>query len=421
MNDSVNQGAESGQSVTNDIEDQKTYIAQARGAVEADSAAIRATKERFENDRILAETSYNSLNTALSALEASINEATKKYEEFKNLGSELAGIKSSAEQAKTDVDADIQAIKQSKIDFEELATDTQGKADELQAAQKGLETIINDIKQKHDSISALHTRLLEDTKNENGDITAESIQTAIAKLNSSIKAQFISSNQKIKEIESDFANLKSKLQDEIHSLLPGAGAAGLAFAYFDAKGRYGSTPYRSTNSGNQKWGKLWHIVCNALNGAFYYALFILPLVAIFYIFVPHDLFNVHDLSGQETLEKLSHLDPKIFFYRIVISAPLALISYFGFSTIRLNRRLYEEYNHKQRVMELYRSFKEQIDGEGTVEQKQALIHIMLSVVGSKPSLVMSEYENDLMGFLDSLKGKNSTIQPEDGAIPNATP
>ncbi len=77
----------------------------------------------------------------------------------------------------------------------------------------------------------------------------------------------------------------------------------------------------------------------------------------------------------------------------MLSLPLAAISAFGWSSIRLYRRLYEEYNHKQRVMQLYHSFKDEIgDSE---EHKNALLAIMLSAVGDKPSLAMHHYDKNI--------------------------
>ena len=45
--------------------------------------------------------------------------------------------------------------------------------------------------------------------------------------------------------------------------------------------------------------------------------------------------------------------------------------------------MYEQYNHKQRVMELYVSFKREVDANGNDEQKEKLITIMLDSVAEK--------------------------------------
>lgn len=72
----------------------------------------------------------------------------------------------------------------------------------------------------------------------------------------------------------------------------------------------------------------------------------------------YDLFNAFKEAPKE-------FNMDFWLFRSSLSIPMAAISLFGWSSIRLYRRLYEEYNHKQRVMQLYHSFKEQIDENGT--------------------------------------------------------
>lgn len=69
--------------------------------------------------------------------------------------------------------------------------------------------------------------------------------------------------------------------------------------------------------------------------------------------------------------------------RFLIVLPLATLSGFGFASLQNYRKLYEAYNHKQRVMELYGSFSEEIKANGDDEQKKALLTIMLNTVASK--------------------------------------
>jgi hypothetical protein len=85
-------------------------------------------------------------------------------------------------------------------------------------------------------------------------------------------------------------------------------------------------------------------------------------------------------------EKIAALDLKIVTLRVLIAIPLATISAFGFASLALYRRLYEEYNHKQRVMELYGSFRKEIGENGTAEQKTQLLTIMLDAVADKSYL-----------------------------------
>ena len=53
----------------------------------------------------------------------------------------------------------------------------------------------------------------------------------------------------------------------------------------------------------------------------------------------------------------------------------------------MNRKLYEEYNHKHRVMQLYNSFLKELKETGTTEEQQKLREIMLETVQDKSSLI----------------------------------
>jgi bifunctional ADP-heptose synthase (sugar kinase/adenylyltransferase) len=83
------------------------------------------------------------------------------------------------------------------------------------------------------------------------------------------------------------------------------------------------------------------------------------------------------------------------------------ISSFGLWSIRLNRRLYEEYNYKQRVMQLYDGFSRVVDEDGSEEQKEALIDVMIDAVKEKPSLMMSKYDRGGISLIDKLAGSTN--------------
>jgi len=113
-------------------------------------------------------------------------------------------------------------------------------------------------------------------------------------------------------------------------------------------------------------------------------LFILPILGIVLIF--------YDLVRDLPKASLANLDFRILTLRVLIALPLATISAFGFTSLRLYRRLYEEYNHKQRVMELYASFRKEIAENGTEDQKRALLTIMLNAVADKSYLAAGAVE-----------------------------
>ena len=61
----------------------------------------------------------------------------------------------------------------------------------------------------------------------------------------------------------------------------------------------------------------------------------------------------------------------------------------------MNRKLYEEYNHKHRVMQLYNSFFKRIKRNRNKEEQQKLREIMLETVQDKSSLIKEKIQNFL--------------------------
>jgi len=115
---------------------------------------------------------------------------------------------------------------------------------------------------------------------------------------------------------------------------------------------------------------------------FFYGLFLLPL-------------GIIAIGSFQLLWKLES-DPHftltypMLLLRFLIVLPLGTLSGFGFASLQLYRRLFEEYNHKQRVMELYQSFNDEIEKAGDEDKKRALLGIMLDTVSDKAWRVSQE-------------------------------
>ena len=207
-------------------------------------------------------------------------------------------------------------------------------------------------------IKEYHSDLLVDKKDEEGkDIL--SIKTDV--------------NKYIKNQEVTF----KQLEEIIRGLLPEAGAAGLASTYFEAKKRYGVL------SDNELVGGIWnnklHLVTKGFKTLLFYSMFIVPLLFIVWMF-----YGV--ISEPNKYKDLGGIGYALLLFRIFLVAPLAGISFFGLYSIRVNRQLYEEYNHKQRVMELYHSFTDMLSDYGAEDYAQNLLGIMMETVNTKPSL-----------------------------------
>jgi len=381
-----------------------------------------------------------SLGEQLAALEAQRSTA-------QGLMDAITALKAEAENNKNSVLNDVQAITQTKAQFEELKTQAQTARDDLANRQSELAGKISEINGAYDRISQQQKVLFDDSTDQSGtairaivnqihdsntaikgllaeakresEASTTEIKQALEESKTKITALNESVETKLKEVvdqsTSEISALKKSLEQEIKSLLPEAGAAGLASTFFQAKSKYAITAsepkskYLVIRLGLQ----LLHFLLSALTPLFFYAMFILPLGGIFYIFyslLPY-------LEKQTSDGSIIHIDSTILLYRLLLSLPLAWVSLFGWSSIRMHRRLYEEYNYKQRVMQLYHSFKDEIGTEDGENQK-ALLGIMLAAVADKPSLAMNQYDNSGKGLLSEI-GISDFIKRALGKITNS--
>ena len=337
-------------------EDEKKLKKALTSALE--TTQTRATNKKESIDNELTKTREHAKTTKQSINDVLKDTKTHATSNKNLINSELDNTKAYAKTTKGSINDELkdtkEHVRKTKISINEQLKETT--------------PLIKDIKDYHGD-------LLTDTKDANG-VDVLSIKTEIDEYFNNQKNEFI--------------KLREELQDKILALLPEAGAAGLSAAYFEAKRKYGAVPYEK-NANKEKINRtilqnIWHIIkfivhliATNMKGFLFYCLFIMPLLVIVWMF--NDI--ISDLPEDNDLDTLVYIS---LLFRIFLVTPFIAISWFGLNSIRLNRRLYEEYNHKQRVMQLYTSFKEEVDSDETKEQKQKLLDIMLENVGDKPSL-----------------------------------
>lgn len=391
------------------IEESKNTAVAAKGAIEttqqaatADLDAINQSKLEVDNLKSAAVTMAQSLAAEDSKISSSLEELQKKAEPLEQILTTLTEISDEAQTERASVTADVAAINEARERFKTLNTQTQGEYDALVIRKVTLDTQISEIGAAHEQIKQISKSLFDDTEKVSVRTEIEELRTQIAGILKQTTEQrdlALAFFETFKEdtdeerkaliagAKADFDKLHEVLQTQILTLLPSAGAAGLASTYYDAKARYAPTSYAGKPGGGAERMSLAKWVTKRLFGynpasvvatVFFYALFILPILCIVYIF--YDV--LHHLPNGN----INNLDLKILLLRGLIALPLATISAFGFTSLRQYRRLYEEYNHKQRVMELYASFRKEIEDNGTDDQKKALLTIMLDAVADKTYL-----------------------------------
>jgi hypothetical protein len=404
-----------------EIDQAKTAIATAKGAIEAvqktattDSAVISGAKADVEKLKASLFVESEALSTEHAQISGKIAELKGKLKPLEELFAELVSVKAASEAERTSVASSVAEITKVREAFDALNSQAQQKHKELSSQYDALDEKIADIKGAHGDIAAFRTILFEDAEGK------PSVRTGIETLTKQIQAILEETSQQrdsakeaflklqkatedekaamLKSISAEFATLHDALDAEIRALLPSAGAAGLSSTYYDAKSRYAWTSYAGkpgtwqATDQDRWWVRLYFWVRGTIGynpitpftTLFYYALFIAPVLTIVWIF--YDL--LHNLKP----EMIATLDVKIIVLRALIALPLAAISFFGFVSLNFYRRLYEEYNHKQRVMELYASFSKEVSQSGTDDQKKQLLSVMIDTVSDRSYLAKGAVE-----------------------------
>ena len=336
----------------------------------------------------------------LNALELKIAETNKKLDEIRRIHKKIKSFEDKQKAVQKNLKTTQEDIKAVSRNTTNSVVSLNKQADTLNEAIPTLEKRAKSLnKQLESEEKSITTKMkfFNDSIEKNKDRQQEIVnfydklfKTIEADPNKENDESTLSVREKILEFEQktriEFKELKKEMEDEIRSLLPGAGAAGLSSAYVEAKATYGNIPYARAKEDKPHWWDVPHHrlkqnIPNIIN----YSLFLLPLIFLAY----HFIWSAEGfLSGSKT----ESITLTAIFLRILTSTPFIVISVFGWSTIKLRRRLYEEYNHKQRVMQLYRSFKDELDEPSMEEHRKNLLAIMLKTVSDKPTLAMNQYD-----------------------------
>ena len=395
-----------------EIEQAKTGYSELKGSLDAtretastDLGIIIKIKSDIETLKATAETQLRSLATDNENIKKEVASLQETNASLYSILSDLSAARNAAEADKSQITALTEEVKIIRDGFSKINDETQTRYESLTQKQDNLQLSFDEIDAIHLKALKLRERLLdgtEDTRSVQEEIdqlyeqtqqqlieiknehstTTQALESIIAKSTSDTETQATA-------IKSKFNQLHQSLEEKILSLLPSAGAAGLASTYYDAKSRYSPTSYtRKSNSNDTNKSQNWLMrtirilrslfgnnPASAIATVFFYTMFIAPLGTLAY--------GTYELVLQLEGDKEVVLDNRILILRFLVAVPLATISAFGFSSLRLYRKLYEEYNHKQRVMELYRSFRDEIATNGDPEQTKELLKIMLDSVATK--------------------------------------
>ena len=333
----------------------------------------------LEEKKTTANTSLQEINTAVDTANTFLQEVAKTKEDAstslqevaktkENASTSLQEINTAKDTVKNTEDTSLQEIAAAKENINSNSQEVKEIKAKVETIQNKFETQFKEIEQTNFEVK----KIINDIKDKDGNIIEESTKTKIDNF-----------FKKAAEEKEKFDVKKQKTLEEIQDILAKTTSIELTRAYVEAKSKYGSTLIYGNLPKNFCWKhtkKFYHWLKSSSSTIFYYLLFLAPLAVMIFIFKEYfSIMNSNEESGK--------IDIGLLILRAVISTPLLLISFFGLSSIRMNRKLYEEYNHKHRVMQLYNSFLKELKETGTTEEQQKLREIMLETVQDKSSLI----------------------------------
>ncbi len=365
---------ENGNQINHDILSFRQFLSE-------NTAALSQAVNEAQNELSDLKLASNNLKKRIKSTNSNQSSLEDSLSQIENLKNEINNQKLEIDKNLTDISKVIETFSTKREEADSTHTTFVEK-------QKSANTTMLEIESMAEKILKVHKFLFGDEKDDD-EINEQSIEYQINELHKDYQRKVEELGSFIQKQKQEFTNLKKDLTDEIISLLPSAGAAKLASAYYEAKTRYGHE-FTSNQLSKGPKEKVLEFVCNISNlkTIFNYITFVLPIILIIWFFTGVEIPKVTDIN--QLIKDQNFY--RFLFYKLMISAPLLFISWFGLNSINLNRRLFEEYNHKQRVMQLYHSFKEEVDNQSNDELRIKLLNIMLNVVKDKPSLAMSEYD-----------------------------
>ncbi len=385
---------------------------------------------------------YKKLNEGSDNEAAMITEIEDRYEEIKKMFDDLFAQDVNGKTKSADLLSKIEEIKEYHA---ELLTDDDSIKKDVEDSQKhitdfysflfGDENNEEKTKKAIDAITAFHTKL----KSEDGietevkeayklivdkhaelfnapkgqkskiDDLEESIgmiDTFHKNLEKKLKPELEEQKKFLEELTTD---IKQK-QGEVGSLLSNATVRTLAQGYMESMQEYSqknSIPLEKVsldkmlllNILKNMYAMTFNHVLRHGKSFFNYLVFILPLIVICLIFIESDLFK--DFL-QINRDGVTFSGTEFMFYKTMLSLPLLWVAWFGQRNISQRRRLFEEYNHKLRVVQMYMLFTAEHTSY-PMSNRSNLEGTLLGAIDSNPAEHLGKGETMLDNLLEKFR------------------
>ncbi|KKP83282.1 MAG: hypothetical protein UR82_C0023G0011 [Candidatus Moranbacteria bacterium GW2011_GWF1_35_5] len=265
----------------------------------------------------------------------------------------------------------------------------------------------------HRDIAEKHSELFDGAEEKKSKVqefsdNIESIEKFNKKIEEEITPYIKTNQEEIKKIKIDY---ETKTKD-VGSLLSAATIGALAQGYQESKMEYSGDGSMITASEiKSDFLKFLVVSRNLLFKKLPifldYIIFVAPLVIILVVFLEPKIFsNTFDFdalynNGGEKLKGWEFL-----LLKISVSLPMLWIAWFGQKNISQKKRLAEEYNHKLRVVQIYRMFTDNNNSYTLSENKKVdLENALLEVIKNNPAEILGNGETMIDQIIEKFRFK----------------
>ncbi|MBY0539030.1 hypothetical protein K2P56_01160 [Patescibacteria group bacterium] len=225
------------------------------------------------------------------------------------------------------------------------------------------------------------------------------------------------------DIEKYRSQLDSEIKPEIQTtrneltgLLSSTTLATLANAYEQAKTEYSRVPLRKYEGKilSHIFTFFYNTVWRNLDFFFSYAFFVAPLLAICFIFLYEDTAKV----VLDTLTTANSVPTalELIYIKTIISLPLIWIAWYGQRNISQRKRMFEEYNHKLRVVQMYTMFTSDDTSYRFSDNQNSLKleTLLIDTIGNNASKVFGMDETILDKIKEIIRANKGGAEEKDG-------
>ncbi|MCB9810678.1 MAG: hypothetical protein H6779_02520 [Candidatus Nomurabacteria bacterium] len=268
---------------------------------------------------------------------------------------------------------------------------TSGKAKEIRDFYTKLtetDGIEEETKRIYTEITEKYEELFDAPEGENSEIqnleaNIKKAELFKKKIDTEVTPEIEETRKYLKDLRTD---IDTKRED-VNSLLSDATTRTLLNAYTESKSEYSKFKRKEFIKGAHIENVLiffHNILGRHVGSVMNYAMFILPLVGVSLIFVNEKTAEI--VLNSLTAEGVTPSALELIYVKTIISIPLIWIAWYGQRNISQRKRLFEEYNHKLRVVEMYLLFN---TGDKSYQldtaNKDKLAQILLEAIEHNPA------------------------------------